>query len=89
MIRYLPILLLSGCYTWAEGQRVDTATVHKIETDLAPEFCSKLLGSPKVGCAVRLTNTATDAVNCVVIIRPNDGDAAAHEGGHCMGYDHK
>lgn len=90
MIRYLPILLLSGCaYTWTESQRVDLATVHKIETELAPDFCSKLLRSPKIGCAIRLTDTSDNTTNCVVVILPNDGDSAAHEGAHCMGYDHQ
>lgn len=86
---YLIPLLLSSCaYDWQESQRVDLATVHKIETPIAAEFCTKLLGSPKIGCAVRLTNTGTNATTCVMIVMPNDGYAVAHEGGHCMGYDH-
>jgi hypothetical protein len=82
--------MLSGCaYNWQESQRVDLATVHKIETELAAEFCTKLLGSPKRGCAIRLNNTGTNETTCVMIVMPNDGYAIAHEGGHCMGYDHK
>ena len=85
------LLLLPGCatYQWSETQQVDLVTIHKIETELAPEFCTKLLGSPKLACAIRLTNTSSRATTCVVVMPPKDGYAAAHEGGHCMGYDHQ
>jgi len=92
-VRLAALLLLSGCasapadsYQWHKGEDVKQSTVVKLETPLAVDFCSALLGSLKVGCAVRLIGQG----RCVIIIRPNDGTAAAHEaGGHCMGYDHK
>lgn len=88
------IALLAGCagnpqYQWRKSVDITTATVSKIETDLAPEFCSRLLGGDKRACAIRMTNTENGITNCVIVIPKNDGDAAAHEaGGHCMGYDH-
>lgn len=86
----LAVLALSGCssYTWQKSEHVGRVDVVKIETQLAVEFCSALLGSPKRGCATRMRNGDTGKVNCVVVMLPNDGDVAAHEGGHCMGYDH-
>lgn len=85
--------LLSGCaagpadsYQWTKAEDVRQSIVTKIETPLATTFCSELLGSPKLGCAVRLIGQG----RCVIVIRPGDGTAAAHEaGGHCMGYDHR
>ena len=89
-MRYVVIaMLLSGCaYNWQETQRVDMAVVHKIESPLAAEFCSKLLDGDLRACAIRLTNTGNNTTRCVMVILPKDGQAAAHEGGHCMGYDH-
>jgi hypothetical protein len=89
-LRYVVIaMLLSGCaYNWQETQRVDMAVVHKIESPLAAEFCSKLLDSDLRACAIRLTNTSNNPTRGVMVILPKDGQAAAHEGGHCMGYDH-
>jgi hypothetical protein len=87
LIAYL--FLVAGCaYTWQETQRVDLAVVHKIETPLASEFCTKLLGGMKRGCAIRLTNTGTNTTNCVMVVHPGDMEAVRHEAGHCMGYDH-
>jgi outer membrane lipopolysaccharide assembly protein LptE/RlpB len=87
LIAYLA--LVAGCaYNWQETQRVDMAVVHKIESPLASEFCSKLLDSNLRACAVRLTDTSKNTTRCVMVLLPNDGEAAAHEGGHCMGYDH-
>lgn len=89
----LPLLLLAGCsvpvadsYHWSRAEEVQRTVVTKIETPLAVNFCSALLGGIKAACAVRLTG----AGRCVIVIRPGDGTAAAHEaGGHCMGYDHR
>lgn len=86
------LALLGGCttptassYTWTKNEDIRTSSVEKIESPLASAFCTALLGSPKVGCAVRLIGQG----RCVIVILPNDGTAAAHEaGGHCMGYDH-
>lgn len=79
---------LAGCYSFSKTDQVDKVSVVKIESDLAPQFCSGLLGAAKRGCAVRMLNMDNGTVNCVVVILPNDGNAAAHEAGHCMGYDH-
>lgn len=82
-------LLLPGCaYNWQQAEDVQTALVHKIETPIAPEFCSRLLGGDKRGCATRLTNTSTGVTNCVMVVLPGDLTAIRHEGGHCMGQDH-
>lgn len=93
MTRLAALLLVSGCsipvadsYQWAKAEDVKRTTVVKIETPLAVEFCSALVGGLKAACAVRLVGQG----KCVIIIRPGDGAAAAHEaGGHCMGYDHR
>ena len=86
----LALALLAGCetYAWEKIEQIGRVEVVKIETPLAAEFCSALLGSPKIACAVRLRNGDTGRMQCVVVIAPSDADAAAHEGGHCMGYDH-
>lgn len=80
---------LTGCaYAWKEGQQVDTALVHKVETELASDFCSKLLGGTKRGCAIRLTDTTEGVTRCVLVVHPGDIYAMTHESGHCMGWDH-
>ena len=78
--------MLTGCasYQWQKAEDVDRTIMSKIETPLAIQFCSGLLGSQKRGCAVRLVNLG----RCVVVILPGDGEAAAHETGHCLGYRH-
>lgn len=82
--------VVAGCSTaWFKSEDVSRVSMVKIETEHAPLICSSLLGSRKRGCAVRVRDTATDIVRCVVIVLPDDSDAVAHEGGHCMGYDHK
>lgn len=84
------LVFLAGCaqYDWAKSEHIAQVQVHKIETPLAVEFCSALLGGLRNGCAVRMRHAETGQVECVVVILPNDGEIAAHEGGHCMGYDH-
>jgi hypothetical protein len=86
------MLLTAGCasdgYTWSKAQHIERVRVVKIETQLAVDFCSALLGSPKRGCTARMRNGDTGEFMCVVVMLPNDGAVAAHEGGHCMGYDH-
>ncbi len=64
------------------------ALIHKVETPLAGEFCSKLLGALKRGCAVRLLNTDSNITNCVLIVAPGDVGAIQHESAHCLGWDH-
>lgn len=92
-MRYLPALvalLLPGCatYDWRQAEDVQTAHVHKVESPLSAEFCTKLLLAPKRGCAVRITNTETGVTNCVMVVLPGDLTAIRHEGGHCLGQDH-
>ena len=88
-VKYLSLLLLSGCvYSFTKGEDIRDVAVHKIETTVAPEFCTNLLGGLKRGCAVRIRNTETQQVSCVVVMLPNDGEAASHEAGHCLGYRH-
>lgn len=86
----LSVLPLSGCaapYEWVKNSDVGESHVHKIESPLASEFCSALLGGNKAGCAVW---TDAKRTRCVIVIAPGSGEAAAHEaGGHCMGYDHR
>lgn len=79
---------LTGCaYAWKETERVDDAAVRKIETDIAPSFCSALLGYPARACTVRLK--VDDVMRCVTVMMPGDIYAVRHEvGGHCMGQDH-
>lgn len=80
---------LTGCaYAWKEGQKVNYAEIHKVETEVAMDFCSKLLGGVKRGCAIRLTNTDNGITRCVMVVLPNDPEAIVHESGHCMGQDH-
>lgn len=88
LITYL--VLVAGCaYNWQQAEDVQTAHIHKVETPIAPEFCTKLLGGLKRGCAVRMTNTSTGVTNCVMVVLPGDLPAVRHEaGGHCMGQDH-
>jgi hypothetical protein len=82
-------LVTPGCvYNWQETQRVEAALIHKVETPLAGEFCSKLLGALKRGCAVRLLNTDSNITNCVLIVAPGDVEAIQHESAHCLGWDH-
>lgn len=64
------------------------AEVHKIETELAAEFCSKLLGGVKRACAIRLQNMDNNKTRCVVLVMPKDPYAISHEAGHCLGVDH-
>ena len=82
--------LLSGCttYQWRQGAEVDTFAGRKIESPLAAEFCSTLLGGAKRGCAIRIVDTATRASNCVFVVLPGDAEASAHEAAHCVGLDH-
>lgn len=80
---------LTGCaYAWKEGQKVDVALVHKVESELAPKFCTDLLGVIRRGCAVRLINTENGITRCVIVILPNDPESITHEPGHCLGWDH-
>jgi hypothetical protein len=79
---------LSGCAStvdWYKAEDVRAIEIVAIETPLAVQFCSALLGGIKRACAVRFSNMN----RCPVIYLPGDGEAAAHEGGHCLGYDHK
>jgi hypothetical protein len=81
--------LLNGCaYNWVENQVVDTAEVHKVETELAAEICSKLLGGVKRACAIRLTNMDSKQTRCVMVVQPGDRAAIGHEVLHCLGWDH-
>lgn len=97
--KLLPLLLLAGCaapnatqsYTptamshkWIKVADVGVAQVVKIETDLSREFCTGMLGYHAIACAVRFPGG-----RCVVVMEPNNGVQAAHETGHCLGYDHK
>lgn len=93
-MRLAILLLLAGCagapadsYTWSKSEEVTEVIVRKLETPLAMEFCSGLLGKPfQVGCAV----WTEPRKRCVIVIRPGDAVAAAHEvGGHCVGFDHQ
>lgn len=54
------------------------AVVHKVETEFAMEFCSKLLGGAKRGCAIRLTNMDNKQTRCVMVVQPGDPAAVAH-----------
>ncbi|MCR4300740.1 MAG: hypothetical protein NUV51_03945 [Sulfuricaulis sp.] len=83
-----PLLLLSGCVAWYPAADVPSVQIARLETTLAAEFCEGLLGEPRAACAIRLKNTDTARWRCVVVIQPGDGNAAAHEGGHCLGFDH-
>jgi hypothetical protein len=81
--------LLSGCaYDWVENQAVEAVELHKVETELASEICSKLLGGAKRGCAIRLTNMDNKKTRCVMVVQPGDSAAIAHESMHCLGWDH-
>ena len=82
--------LVTGCAEqWVKSENVERVLVTKIETDFAAQFCSALVGRPLRGCAVRMRDTNTGEMNCVVVVAPNDSTAIVHEaGGHCMGYDH-
>lgn len=84
------VLCMAGCATpaWYQAQQVTRTVITKLETPLAMEFCSALLSGAKRGCAVRMVNSETHLSTCVVVVGPGDGDAVAHEGGHCLGYDH-
>ena len=89
LIAYLALVAGCATYNWRQGEAVQTAHVHKVETPIASEFCTKLLGELKRGCAVRMTNTSTGVTNCVMVVLPGDLYAVRHEaGGHCMGQDH-
>lgn len=93
------LLLLAGCaapsalgpsyapparsYKWIKTAEVKAAVVIKIETDMAGDFCTALLGTHAIACAVRFPDG-----RCVVVIEPDAGVQAAHETGHCLGYDH-
>ena len=80
---------LSGCaYDWVQTQTVDMAEVHKVETEFAMEFCSKLLGGAKRGCTIRLTNMDNKQTRCVMVVQPGDQAAVAHDSMHCLGWDH-
>lgn len=98
-MRLLLLLLLAGCaaptelqsYTpsamshkWVKTVDVGIANITKIETDLAREFCTGVLGYHAIACAVRFPGG-----RCVVVIEPGNGVQAAHETGHCLGYDHR
>lgn len=82
------VLLLQGCagsYQWYKADDIDVVAVKKIETPFAAEFCSFVFGPGKRGCGIPFPALK----KCVILIRPGDGEAAAHEaGGHCMGYAH-
>lgn len=84
----LASIMVGGCYAWVERQEVNQALIHKIETPLAQDFCTKLLGGMKRGCAVRLTNTENGITRCVAVVLPGDLEAVRHEASHCMGQDH-
>ena len=80
---------LAGCATYYKAEDIERVDLVKIETPLATQFCSGLLGGLKRGCAIRLLNTETGKTNCVVVMHEGDSEAAYHEAGHCLGYDHK
>lgn len=73
---------------WRKQDEVKKAEVHKIETDLAAEFCSAWLGRATVGCAVRSVNPESQTSRCVIVVPKGNGYVTAHEAGHCLGYAH-
>jgi hypothetical protein len=79
---------LAGCVTHYKAEEIDKVSIVKIETPLARQFCSDLLESQKRGCAIRMRNTETGRMNCVIVTDVNDVEAIAHEALHCLGYDH-
>lgn len=83
-------IALAGCaeQPWQKSEHVQQVQVRKIESQLAVDFCSALLGSPKKGCSFRARNGDTGKHECVVVTLPNDAGVVAHEGAHCLGYDH-
>lgn len=77
-------LILAGCvtYEWHKQAEVKSTTIHKVESPLAPEFCTAFLGTPAVACAVWIPN------RCVIVVRPNTHEDVAHESTHCLGWNH-
>ncbi len=64
------------------------AEVRKVEAEFAMEFCSKLLGGAKRGCAIRLTNMASKQIRCIMVVQSGDRAGSARESMHCLGWDH-
>lgn len=64
------------------------AEVEKVGAEFAMEFCSKLLGGAKRGCAIRLTNMASKQIRCIMVVQSGDRAGSAHDSMHCLGWDH-
>lgn len=77
---------VAGCatYTWVKSEHVNRTEVTKIETPLASEICTPIVGSLALACAIRIEKQN----RCVVIVSPNSPGQIEHESAHCFGYDH-